>query len=372
MPATFDPTFAQLLGFESETRLFELRIEDIGAPLAVEGFVMREELSTLFEMDLMLLSPSAHIELSDLLHRQISLLTRLADGTHIARSGYITAAAYLDFDGALSRYRLRVSPWLWYSTLASHNRVFQDKFLLDIIDAVFAEYAPRMAWRATADVSSFLEGVPARSYCVQYNESDYDFIARLLAESGLGFYFEEKDVTTPGTLPGETPQQQLVIFASSSEFPEDYSSVHDNGGRGIRFHGARSQEDQDAIQVFNTQQMFQPAITTLASYDYKSKRILTSSLPSQHIGGSHAPQLEAYDYTGAYTFANLDQPHVPHAYYAKRQKRASPAIAASPACAPSAPAMHLISRKARWMHRVRPPLSIALPSPASPMPVLTT
>ena len=81
------PAFTQLTALQSDTRLYDMRIEDIGAPLAVEGFLIKEELSTLFEMDLMLLSPSAHIELSDLLHRQISLLTRLADGTHIAHSG---------------------------------------------------------------------------------------------------------------------------------------------------------------------------------------------------------------------------------------------------------------------------------------------
>ena len=149
MPSTANSAFTQLLGLESETRLFELRIEDIGAPLAVEGFILREELSTLFELDLMLLSPSAHIELSDLLHRQISLLTRLADGTHIAHSGYITTATYLDFDGALSRYRLRVSPWLWYSTLSTHNRVFQDKFLLEIIKIRFIELdAVGAGWHA--------------------------------------------------------------------------------------------------------------------------------------------------------------------------------------------------------------------------------
>ena len=70
MPSPADSLFAQLTGLTSDTRLYELRLADVGAPLAVEGFVMREELSTLFELDLLVLSPSIDLEDSHFIHSQ--------------------------------------------------------------------------------------------------------------------------------------------------------------------------------------------------------------------------------------------------------------------------------------------------------------
>ena len=53
---------------------------------------------------------------------------------------------------------------------------------------------------------------------------------------------------------GPQPQHQLVIFSDSGALPEDYSSLHQNGGRGIRYHRSASQEDQDAmLQVLDRQ-----------------------------------------------------------------------------------------------------------------------
>jgi hypothetical protein len=85
---------------------------------------------------------------------------------------------------------------------------------------------------------------------------------------------------------GPEPLHELVIFADSTTLLEDYSSLHQNGGRGIRFHRAYSQENQDAIQAFAATAQLLSAGTTFVSYDYKSKK------------GQRAQDLWDYDAAG--------------------------------------------------------------------------
>ena len=77
---------------------------------------------------------------------------------------------------------------------------------------------------------------------------------------------------------------------------------------GIRFHPASSQETRDAIQAFGGQRVLQAATTTVLGWDYKAKRTVAASVPTNHaFGGANAPRLEAYDHAGAYAFATSTQ-----------------------------------------------------------------
>ncbi|BBP00014.1 hypothetical protein SFSGTM_07220 [Sulfuriferula nivalis] len=79
-----------------------------------------------------------------------------------------------------------------------------------IVDSVFADYAPRAYWHWSNDALSVLSALPVRSYCVQYRESDLDFVGRLLAEDGLSWRVDQDDVDAPD---GHT----LVLFAVSTQ-----------------------------------------------------------------------------------------------------------------------------------------------------------
>ena len=326
--------------FDDATRLYALRIAGMTDELMVVGFRAREALSDLYEYEVDLLCTDAHLELKRFIAAQAALSLTLADGMRAVRSGYIREAERLDSDGGLAAYRIRLVPWLWLATQQRHNRVFQDKTVLQIFEEVVGDYAPRAAWRAAPEVDAYLAQARARSYTVQYRESDYAFVSRLLAEEGMGFCFRDisgaeaqkpsgnipsPQPSPPAPLPGgrgehragqvpvhgtepelgDAPLHELLIFADSTALPEDYSSVHQNGGRGIRFHRAASQEDQDGIQAFGAQRILQHATTTLASYDYKAKRVIGASILTDHAyGGPNAPALESYDWAGAYAFAD--------------------------------------------------------------------
>ncbi|MEC5387280.1 type VI secretion system tip protein TssI/VgrG [Uliginosibacterium sp. H3] len=303
LPAAFG-SLAQFLALDSATRLYDIEIDGLNqasTPLQLEAFTGDEALSALYHFDLLLLSTNTRIDLGKLVGRQAKLITRLADGSDFPRTGYISRAEHLGADGALSRYRIRIVPWLWLATQRADCRVFQEKTVLQIVESVFCVYAPRAHWQLAEGVEAFMDAAPPRSYCVQYRESDYDFVSRLLAEEGLGYCFvEQNDVELH-----DAPCHSLLLFANNDALPEDQMSSHALGGTGIRFHKAGSQETQDAVTAFGATRVLQAAVSTALSWGYKGKRSISASVPTDHdFGSKNAPYLESYDVPGAYAFAD--------------------------------------------------------------------
>ena len=287
--------------FRSDTRLYELSWPDKAGPdMSIEAWWGRETLSAGFEIVLDLLSTDAHHELKRFLGRAVSLGTRLSDGQLVQRTGLVRAAQKLGSDGGFARYRLTVVPWVWLLGRGRHNRVFQDKTVIQIIEAVFADYADVASWQWADEVADFLADTRPRSYCVQYGESDYAFMSRLLTEEGIGWYVEEDPEAPAG--------HRLRLFADSQRFPEDVISQSANGGQGIRFHRADSQEEQDAILAFGQERRLTSNHLTSISYDYKAKKSVTQNIPgTAPIGGKNAPLLESYDDPGLYAWANASE-----------------------------------------------------------------
>ncbi|HEU4374882.1 MAG TPA: contractile injection system protein, VgrG/Pvc8 family, partial [Telluria sp.] len=128
--------------FSSHTRLYELTFRHSKVDLMVEAFCADEQLQGIGHRDVIALSTRAKIAPSSLLGLEASLAISLADGTRAGSSGYVSQVAALGSDGGLSRYRLRLSPWIWLLSQARNSRAWQDKSVVEIVDSVFAEYQP--------------------------------------------------------------------------------------------------------------------------------------------------------------------------------------------------------------------------------------
>ena len=184
---------ASLARYSGTDRLYELEGAAIPADCAVERWQGWEQLSVGYEWWVDVLSSDSRWALDALLGQPATLKTRLADGGFTRRSGVVREAACLGGDGGLVRYRLCLVPWTWWLTQGRHSRVFQDRSVVEIVEAVFAGYTPLAQWQLSDDVGPFIAGAHPRSYCVQYRESDYAFVSRLLAEEGLGWRWEEDE-----------------------------------------------------------------------------------------------------------------------------------------------------------------------------------
>ena len=99
-------------------------------------------------------------------------------------NGWISSVELGGAVGRFDLYHVTLRPWLWHLTLGADFRIFQDKNALEVIQAVFADYGS-----ARLDTSK-LSGTPRRRpYCVQYRESDFNFVSRLMEEEGIWYYF---------------------------------------------------------------------------------------------------------------------------------------------------------------------------------------
>ena len=299
--AIADEVINALGGFLSGTRLYELVFTGARQPpaglLLVEAFAADEGLQMLGWRDVIALSTNAVIPLASLLNKAARLEISLADGSRTHFSGLVSSVENLGSFGGLARYRLRLTPWLWRLTQTRDSRVWQDKSVIAIIESVFKCHAPFACWRWSDETGPFMAAARERSYCCQYRESDFDFVTRLLTEEGLSWRFEEVD-----------DGHRLVLFSDSTSVratPEDPSSA---AGGGVRFHAGRATETSDTIQSLQRHRSIGIALNTVLSYDYKSKRSVTASVPTnQPLGGPNAPALESYDTPGQYFFADRHQ-----------------------------------------------------------------
>ena len=98
-------------------------------------------------------------------------------------SGLITTARLIGEDSRHALYELTLRPWLHLATLTTDCKVFQDKTAVEVIEVVLADYP------FAAD-KRLIEDYPKRDYTVQYNETDFEFVARLMQEWGINFHFE--------------------------------------------------------------------------------------------------------------------------------------------------------------------------------------
>lgn len=100
------------------------------------------------------------------------------------------------------RYQFVLRPWLWWLTLSSNNRVFQNLSVQEIVEKVFKD-------GGFTDYTFQLKTKPAkREYCLQYNESDFNFVSRLLEQEGIFWFFTHKE-----------GKHTLVLADDNSAFP---------------------------------------------------------------------------------------------------------------------------------------------------------
>ncbi|BBP02530.1 type VI secretion system Vgr family protein [Sulfuriferula nivalis] len=304
-------SLAAIAGYSSDTRLYEFTFADTDEltpwldnnGLLVAAFSSNDRLHQVPYTDILVLSRRPDLPLQLAMGRAATLHISLANTSRTHLNGYITDIQPLGSDGGVTRYQLRLSPWLEDLRHATHSRVWQEQSVLAIVDSVFADYAPRAYWDWSNDALSLLSALPVRSYCVQYRESDLAFVTRLLAEDGLSWRVDQDDVDAPD---GHT----LVLFADSTQVSA-CPAVPFAPATGLRFAGTGSQQQADSITALSSSHRLIPARVTLASFDYKAKSVVASSVPTQLVIGDaqyqKLPPIEHYDYVGAYAFSQADE-----------------------------------------------------------------
>ena len=166
------------------------RLISISSPLAKDDLLLlsfegAEHISKLFHFQIEVLSKNHSIKPEDLVGKTVTL--KVQDEQKRTFHGYISHFSYGEMKtDKLRQYRLEMVPWLWFLSKTNDHRIFQEKTTKDIVTQVFDDLGfSDFEFNVSADAK--------REYCVQHNESDLNFISRLLEEDGIAYYFEQKE-----------------------------------------------------------------------------------------------------------------------------------------------------------------------------------
>lgn len=165
------------------------RLLQIESPLGTDALILRklrvqEALSTPFTIDAEVLSQNHAIAPRDIIGKVITCLVHHEHVEDRFFNGVVRSFERVGTQGRdQSVYRLQAVPKLWRLGLTADCRIFQQKSVKQIVEALLGEgEVDNFRWAAGV-------GTAVRDYVVQYNETDLDFIHRLLAEIGVGYCF---------------------------------------------------------------------------------------------------------------------------------------------------------------------------------------
>ncbi|KAG1536938.1 hypothetical protein G6F50_014954 [Rhizopus delemar] len=213
-------------------------------------------------MRVVALADNAALDLNDMVSRPATLWTTRADGSETGRSGVVRAAEMLGGNAGMARYRVTLVPWLWLATQRRDSRIYENQPVLEIVRHVLDGYEG-YTYKVSAEVEHHLADLPARSYTTQYRETDYAFLSRLLAESGLG-WTKVEDEAAPA-------RHAVLIFADSRSLAEDAESA----GSGVRFQRAHATESRDGVQALARRRRRGVECVTVLAWHESGKHAVT-------------------------------------------------------------------------------------------------
>ena len=169
-------------------RTFELNTPLGADVLLFHRLQAREELARLSDFALDALSMKPDINVDDILGKNVTIKMELAEGSPRYFNGYVTRFAQVGMRGRYHAYQASVRPWLWFLTRRANSRIFQAQTVPDILKKIFNDY-PGLSdakFEVTANYRTW-------DYCVQYRETDFNFVSRLMEQEGIYYYFKYSD-----------------------------------------------------------------------------------------------------------------------------------------------------------------------------------
>jgi type VI secretion system secreted protein VgrG len=255
--------------------------------LLLESFTGGEAISHLFWFQLELWSENAAIKFEDILGQGISFgVNGLEGGEPRHINGIVTSFTQLPGTFRLARYRATVAPKIWVLTRTENLRIFQDKDVPDILKKVLQGFD--VTWELH-------KSYPKREYCVQYRETDFNFISRLMEEEGIFYFFRH---TASG--------HKLVIAddaVSYQDIPGDASLIYDEVAGGtreeLRITGwMKTQELGSGKNTLQDYSYGKPMLDMLVSQPIMDSVQVGKVTHKLKVGGND--QFEVYDYPGNY------------------------------------------------------------------------
>ncbi len=242
-----------------------------------------EQLGRPFEYQLELVSEDPQIKYTDIVGQNVTIRLNLPGDKTRYFNGFVSRFTQTLYVGGLASYRATVVPWLWFLTRTADCRIFQEMTVPDIIEKVFGDHGFKDFKRSLSFEYRTWE------YCVQYRETDFNFVSRLMEQEGIYYYFEHEN------------GKHFLRLADSAGAHQPYSGYDQ-----IKYHPADAGvSDKEYISDWIVRTHLQPGLYSLKDFDFKDTR---KNLNARAIvkREHESSEFEIFDYPGEYTEVKPD------------------------------------------------------------------
>ncbi len=268
--------------FTQDNRLIQVFTPLGKDELLLRGFSGQEGVSKPFNFDLQMHSENHSIDFKAIVGKGAAVRMILPDGKDRYINGVVSTftqgGTVVLSDGQkpteLSEYRITLVPWLWFLTRTSDCRIFQNQTVPDIIEKIFSDLG-------FTDFDKRLHGsYEPREYCVQYRETDFNFVARLMEEEGISYFFEHtKD------------KHVMVLTDDPSEFKPCELQPH------VMYNSIVGEKgDEQVVNDLSLSQEIRPGKYQVKDFNFEQPTLNLAA----SVDGADERHLEIYDYPGEY------------------------------------------------------------------------
>ncbi len=254
----------------------------VSEDLMLHSAIVDEGISKLTRARVLFMSKSPDIDLDEFLGRTMRLHVQTEGEAERVITGICTSVEHLGFQGTYDFYTAEFRPKLWLLTRTSDCRVFQNKTAAEIIKQVMDE-------AGLTDYTDSLTGTyETRTYCLQYRESDFNFISRLMEEEGIYYIFRN-------ALDSTSPENMILCDALSAHQDCPERSEY-------KYLPLKNKERvyEDAIAEWAVSGEMRRGKVTLTDFDFEAPSADTTVVQQIQSGGNPHNSSEVYDYPGRY------------------------------------------------------------------------
>ena len=249
---------------------------------AVVSFHLNQSLSSLFSLDLSLVSQQfLSLEFAQVLDKMAYLTIWQGDEVQRRVKGVVTWFELGENDKNQMLYSMKVHPPLWRAGLRQNFRIFQNEDIKSILGTMLQENG------VTEWSPLFSEPHPSREFCVQYGETDYDFLCRMAAEEGIFFYEEHAQKST---------DQSLVLCNTVRYLPESFEIPWNPN--------TRTEVSTLCISQFRYSAQIRPSSVVTKDYTFKRPGWAGRFDQEGQYQDYQRTQYEVYDYPGRFKGAH--------------------------------------------------------------------
>jgi type VI secretion system secreted protein VgrG len=250
-------------------------------------------ISSPYLFDIVVTAKDADIDAESLIKKKATIFLQRQE-EYYPYSGIITSFRYSETTVDYSSYRIVIHPALWLLSLTNQTRVFQKMTVPDIIKKILDD--ADLAITYSMDVQTY----PQREYVVQYQESDLNFIQRLMETSGIWYFFQEAPIDLDAAK-GYSGPEKLIITDKPAGFKEvpTKSTIKFRSRSGMV--NQIDEKDTESVHYLELDRQLIAKEVIVKNYNYRTPEVdleSTKQIQNGDVG-------KVYEYGG--TYKNSDE-----------------------------------------------------------------